>query len=186
MGSRARSRKREIEVLLSRPTRRRKGNEEVSDHPSRIRCSCGAHRKPKATELHGTVLWCEIDVFGQRYQVWVDREFHPSKPEGLCTWTHNRIDILEQSIDRMHDTLVHEIIHAQNDASGMKWTIAQLFPKLTVKQRRQLDELLCRFGAPAMLSIFRSLGWLHLPTWPPAPERKTARLRGNRRHPRPH
>lgn len=161
---------RELEITMLAPRRRAKGTDDRhSDHPlSRIRCTCGTTRPTKPSELRGTVLWFTLEICGQRYEVWVDREYHPLKLEGACTWTENRIDVLEQSYDRMLDTLIHEVLHAMTDASALKWTIHELFPKLSLQERRRLDEAFCRFAAPAMLSCFRSAGMLNPPAWPPS------------------
>lgn len=148
----------------SRRKKPRKSNaNDGSDRPTRTRRA----RKPKTT-LEGRRHWVrKLDICGQRYDVRVDTSFHNAKWEGSCTWSANLIEILEQAEDRMHDALLHEIIHAMNDASGLKWEIANRFKKkLTVEDRRDLDELLCRHLAPAILQTFRNAGWLRLPRWP--------------------
>lgn len=123
--------------------------------------------KPTPAELKGKVKFCEpIDVCGQRYRVLVDPDFGPKKIEGSCTYQDNLIELLDQAEDRMHDTLFHEIVHAIADAGALKWTIATRFPKLTKKDRAALDEMLCRFFAPALLATLRSAGWLKLPRKP--------------------
>jgi Zn-dependent peptidase ImmA (M78 family) len=106
-----------------------------------------------------------VDICGQRYRVMVDPAYDGKKWEGGCTWSDNLIEILEQAEDRMHDSLIHEIVHAITDACGLKWSIATRFKKLTAKERRELDEMLCRSFAPAILQTFRNAGWLRLPRW---------------------
>jgi hypothetical protein len=141
------------------PDGKGKGVEDRDDRPRR--------RKAKAPRvaLAGKRKLCKpVDICGQRYRVLLDDEYDSKKNEGQCTWADNLIELLAQAPDRVHDALMHEIVHAVNDASGLKWAIANRFPKLTLKERRALDEMLCRFLAPALLATLRNAGWLKLPS----------------------
>ncbi len=143
----------------TKAARKQKGSE---SHPE--------ERRPKKTtksdELVGRKPWIkEIDICGQRYRIMIDPEWSPKKNEAQCCEADNQIDVLEQAEDRMHDSLIHETLHAMTDASGLRWKIATTF-KLTLAERRHLDEMICRALAPAILSSFRSAGWLRLPGKP--------------------
>lgn len=172
------ARKRVNEVEKQAPRGRakpRKGNvDDRDDHPRFRQCRC---RKAKPGTINGTKDWQVVDVCGQRYLVKVDPVYDARKLEGACTFTDNQIEVLEQALDRMHDTLLHEIIHAANDASGLKWALMNAFPNLSLKERRAIDEMICRFLAPALLGTLRGAGWLKLPEWPPRRLPKTKRHR---------
>lgn len=148
-----------LDLEVTMIANRRKGSTTTEERPRA--------RRPKAqrADLKGRAKYCEpVDVCGQRYRVLVDPDYANDKLEGACTWADNVIELLLQAEDRMHDALIHEIVHAITDASGLKWTIAATFgKKLNAKDRAKLDEMLCRFLAPALLSTLRNAGWLKLP-----------------------
>ena len=164
----------EVEILVgAKPKSRakkkpRKSN--ANDGADRPRNSTRNRKAPTPkVALVGKRRWArKVDVCGQRYDVKVDDAYDSRKWEGACTWSDNLIEILVQAEDRMHDALIHELVHAINDASGLKWEIANRFKKkLSLQDRRDLDELMCRHLAPAILQVFRNAGWLKLPKWPP-------------------
>ncbi len=149
------------EALLDERPSRRKGS------PANETKHCRAPRVPKKGSkpvLKGTKKYCDpVNVCGQRYRVMTDPVYDPHKWEGACTWQDNLIELLDQAEDRVHDSLLHELVHAITDACGLKWAIANRFKKLTASDRRALDEMLCRMLAPALLATLRDAGWLRLP-----------------------
>lgn len=165
----------EVEILVdakkpARARRKKPRKSNANDGPDRPRNSTRNRKTPiPRVALEGKRRWGEkVDICGQRYDVKVDTAYHAKKWEGACTWADNLIELLEQAPDRMHDALIHEVFHAIMDACGLKWEIANRFgKKLSVQDRRDLDEMLCRHLAPAVLQTFRNAGWLKLPAWPP-------------------
>jgi len=164
----ARAREIEISMLIGKgprsgtveSARSRKGTDSFDAPKKRPK------KKSSKPELKGTRVWVRhFNVCGQRYAIKVDPSYSGDKWEGACTWSENLIEILAQAEDRMHDALLHEIVHALTDACGFKWTARQLM-KLTAKQNKILDELICRLFAPALLGTLRDAGWLHLPRKP--------------------
>ncbi len=162
----------EVELIhesLREPRERRKsGPDQRPERPKNKHRTVPAGVK-KPVELVGTRKWKNwetVNICGQRYRIRVDTAYDPKKIEGSCEWSNNLIELMVQAEDRMHDTLIHEIVHAITDASGLKWAIANRFRKLTKKDRADLDEMLCRLLSPALLGALRDAGWLKLPRKP--------------------
>lgn len=104
----------------------------------------------------------EIEFSGHRFVVWVDPKL---KIEGLCDFASGEIVLRPQVADRMAETLMHEVLHATIDASGLGWLLRRRF-RMSESQRDAFEEDVIRVLSPALFASLRGAGWLRFPRLP--------------------
>ncbi len=103
-----------------------------------------------------------IDVCGQRFAIEI---YSSLEIEGECDYANGVLRLRRQAPDRMADTLLHEVLHAIFDASGMGWLLRGRF-QLSKARYDALEENMIRMLCPALHSTLRNAGWLRLPRHP--------------------
>lgn len=105
---------------------------------------------------------CAIDVNGLSYRVFVcspDAECLEGN-EGIADYTAGVIWLRDTNPSRLRDTLVHEILHACMDASGVSHLLDSLISKRTKTTVREAEELIVRALTPCLITALRSANLL--------------------------
>lgn len=128
--------------------------------------------KDKTTPDRSYVWIRKLNIYGLHYTVIVDPDL---ELEGSCETSTLEIRIKEYAYRRMLDTLVHEIVHAMLDASGMGWAMRQRL-RMSLKQWQAFEEdFIVRPLTPVLLTTLENAEWLRLPRLPTRRGRKRHR-----------
>lgn len=107
----------------------------------------------------------KIVICGQRYSIFSVKKGEVKgmgRAEGMTIVSKNVIYIKERLLknpDRFMDTLIHEILHALFDASGLGFWLKEKY-QFTEEGWFKFQEKVIRFQTPALLSTLASLGFI--------------------------
>lgn len=104
-------------------------------------------RKPRKKRIF-------VDVCGQEYEIVVDPNL---KIDGECSFSENIIRIKPgMAFWRSMDTILHELLHAIFDASGLGWTMRQRLKMSKAEWHKFEEDFIIRPMTPALLSTLKS------------------------------
>jgi hypothetical protein len=106
-------------------------------------------------------LWFDIELGGQRIEVWSVPENDPRLAEDnlhACAIPQEGLVLVGQHLrgDALYGYLLHEILHVVDDISGASYEITKLCEKAEV-DFADVEERLARYRTPVMHGLLKRL-----------------------------
>lgn len=115
------------------------------------------------------VLWFSCVISGTTWRVFLVDVTQIPEMQDLEGWTKpwDTSIYLDRSLppDKLHETLVHELLHAIHETSGINQAILDVL-NLDHKTGDRFEELITRLLSPVLIDTLRRNGWLTLPRIP--------------------